>query len=77
MSDIVAQAVFNYLTPITVVVAMFVPSLWVSGAAGVTVAMIGVIAYINVQPNSQIVAAWLIAQVCIALATNFIRRKAA
>ena len=75
MADIIANALFNYLTLITIGIAMLVPSLWVSAAAGVSIAMIGVIALSQYQPDSQIVAAWLIAQVSIACATNFVRRS--
>jgi hypothetical protein len=72
--DAIADAVANYLTLITVAVSLLVPSLWISAAAGVTVAMIGVIAFSHAHPGSQVVAAWLIAQVATACITNFIRR---
>jgi hypothetical protein len=71
----VIEALFSYLTPVTILVAMFVPSLWVAGAAGVAVAMIGVLAFTTGQPNSSIVAGWMISQVAVALITNLIRRK--
>jgi hypothetical protein len=74
MIDAIANAVANYLTLITVAVSLLVPSLWISAAAGVTVAMIGVIAFTHTQPSSQVVAAWLIAQVATACITNFLRR---
>lgn len=76
MIDAIAEAVFNFLTPITIVVALLVPSLWLSAAAGVSMAMIVVIALGHGQSGSQVVAAWLIGQVATAVTVNFISRKA-
>ena len=76
MVDAVAEAVLNYLTPVTMVAALLVPSVWISAAVGVIVAMIGVIGFSHGQPNSKIVAAWLIGQVATAIATHVIARKA-
>ena len=73
--DAIATALFSYLTPVTIVIALFVPSLWISGAVGVVIAMTGVLAFTPGQPNSQIVAGWLISQVAVALIINLIRRK--
>jgi len=75
VSELFASAVLNYLTPITVVVAMLLPSLWASGAVGATVAIIGVVYYSGIQPDSQIVAAWMIAQCGIAVGINLLRRR--
>jgi hypothetical protein len=72
----VLEALFSYLTPVTIVVSVFVPSLWISGAVGVAVAMIGVIAFTPGQPDSAIVAGWMISQVVVALLANLIGRKA-
>lgn len=76
MVDEIAEAVLSYLTPITMIAALIVPSVWIAAAAAVTVAMIGVIGFSDGQPNSSIVAAWLIAQVATGVATHFIARKA-
>ncbi|MPY76679.1 MAG: hypothetical protein GEU87_20785 [Alphaproteobacteria bacterium] len=76
MIDTIAGAVFNYLTPITVLVALFVPSVWIAAAAGMSVAMIGVIGFTHGQPTSQVVAAWLIGQVCTGILAHVIGRKA-
>jgi hypothetical protein len=70
------DALFSFLTPVTIVVALFLPSLWVSGAVGVVVGMIGVIAFTHGQPGSEHVAAWLVSQVSVAILANLIRRKA-
>lgn len=75
MSDVFAEALLNYLTPVTMLVVLFLPSLWASAAVGVTAAMVGVIFYVDVQPNSQLVAAWLIAQTAIALGTSLMRKS--
>jgi hypothetical protein len=75
MTGVFAAAVMNYLTLVTVVVCMFLPSLWVSAGVGVTVAMIGVLFYVGVEPNSQIVGSWLVAQTLVALATNLMRKS--
>lgn len=76
MIDTIAGAVFNYLTPITILVAVFVPSVWIAGAAGMSVAMIGVIGLTPGQPSSQVVASWLIGQVGAGLIAHWIGRKA-
>lgn len=76
MMEAIIPAVFNFLTPISIIVGLLVPSLWISAAVGVSVAMIGVIAFTHGQPNSQIAAAWLIGQVAAAVTANFFRRKA-
>ena len=76
MVDEIAEAVLSYLTPITMIAALLVPSVWIAAAAAVTVAMIGVIGFSHGQPNSTIVAAWLIAQVAMGIATHLIARKA-
>ena len=75
MSEVFAEALLNYLTPITMLVVLFVPSLWAAAAVGVTVAMVGVIFYVDVQPSSHLVGAWLIAQTAIALGTSLMRKK--
>jgi len=75
MSEIFAEAVVNYLTLVTVVIALFLPGLWASAAVGVTVAMFGVFFYVGVEPNSQIVGSWLVAQSAIAAGTNLLRKK--
>lgn len=76
MIDAIAEAVFNYLTPITVLVALFVPSVWIAAAAGMSVAMIGVIGFTHGQPAAQVVAAWLIGQVGAGILAHVIGRKA-
>jgi hypothetical protein len=76
MVDAIVEAVLSYLTPITMIAALIVPSVWISAAVAVTVAMIGVIGFSHGQPNSKIVAAWLIGQVATGIATHFIARKA-
>ena len=76
MVDEIVEAVFNYLTPVTMVAAVVVPSVWIAAAGAVTVAMIGVIGFSHGQPNSKIVAAWLIGQVLTGVATHLIARKA-
>jgi hypothetical protein len=76
MVDEIVEAVLSYLTPITMVGALLVPSVWISAAVAVTVAMIGVIGFSHGQPNSKIVAAWLIGQVVTGIATHLIARKA-
>jgi len=74
--EAVIEALFNYVTPFTIVIALFLPSLWMSGALGVVMAMIGVIVLSEGQPTSEVVAGWLIAQTAIALLANLLRRKA-
>lgn len=73
MGDYIVGSLFNFLTPITIITALLVPSVWIAAAVGVTVAMIGVIV-LTPHPDSQVVAAWLIAQVIAATAANFFRR---
>ena len=72
----VIEALFNYVTPFTIVVSLFLPSLWMSAALGVVMAMFGVIVLTDLQPNSTIVAGWLIAQTVAAVLSNLLRRKA-
>ena len=72
----VIEALFNYVTPVTIVVCIFLPSLWASAAVGVVMAMIGVIALSTGTPNSEIVAGWLIAQTGVAVLANLLKRKA-
>lgn len=72
----VIEALFNYVTPFTIVISLFLPSLWMSAAVGVVMAMIGVIVLSQGQPNSEIVAGWLIAQTAVAVLANLLRRKA-
>lgn len=74
--DAVIEALFSYLTPVTILVALFVPSLWVAGAAGIAVAMIGVLVFTPGEPNSTNMAGWMISQVAVGLIANLIRRKA-
>ena len=74
MLDAVGAAVFNYLTLVTVVVALFVPSIWTAAATGMTVAMIGIVALVHADPGSWVVAAWIIGQVGTAIAANLMRR---
>jgi hypothetical protein len=76
MVEIVIAAVFNYLTLITIVVALLVPSVWISAAAGMSVAMIGVIWLTNGPPPSEIVASWLIGQEAVAIGAHFFGRFA-
>lgn len=76
MGDDIVDAVLNYLTPITMAAALLVPSVWIAAAAAVTVAMIGVIGFSHGQPNSTVVAAWLIGQVGTGILTHAIARKA-
>lgn len=70
------EALFNYVTPVTIVIALFLPSLWMSAAVGVVMAMIGVIVLSTETPNSEMVAGWLIAQTAVAVLANLLRRKA-
>lgn len=74
--DSVIEALFNYVTPFTIVICIFLPSLWASAAVGVVMAMIGVIALSPETPNSEIVAGWLIAQTGVAVLANLLKRKA-
>jgi hypothetical protein len=76
MVDEIVEAVLNYLTPVTMLAAVLVPSVWITAAAAVTVAMIGVIGFSHGQPNSTIVAAWLIGQVATGIATHLVAKKA-
>ena len=75
MTEVFANAVINYLTPVTVIIALFLPSLWASAGVGITVAMLGVLFYVSVEPNSQLVGAWLVAQTAIALGTTLFRKS--
>lgn len=74
MFGAVGSALFSYLTPITIVAALFVPSIWVAAAAGMTVAVIGIVALAHAPPDSQVVAGWIIGQVGTALAIHLMRR---
>ncbi len=73
--EVFLQSLATILTPVTVVIALVVPSLWIAAAVGVVMAMIGVIAFSTGKPESHLVAAWLIGQVSVAIIANFIRRK--
>lgn len=70
------EALFNYVTPFTIVICIFLPSLWASAAVGVVMAMIGVIVLSPETPNSEVVAGWLIAQTAVAVLANMLKRKA-
>lgn len=71
-----APAVLNFITPVTAIVAAFVPSLWIAGAVGVVAAMVGVIVFSPDQPDANMMAAWLIGQAAVAVGANVIGRKA-
>lgn len=71
-----APAVFNFITPVTAIVAAFVPSLWIAGAVGTVAAMVGVIVFSPDQPDANLMAAWLIGQTVVAVGANVIARNA-
>lgn len=74
--DSAIEALFNYVTPITIAVCILLPSIWAAAAIGVVMAMIGVIGLSTGTPSSEIVAGWLIAQTGVAVLTTTIKRKA-
>lgn len=75
MTDEIMKALFSYLSLLTIFGAMFVPSVFISAALGVSVGMIGAVALNGGQSDSQIVIAWLIAQTGVAVIITFISRR--
>lgn len=75
MVDEIIKALFSYLTPLTIIAALFIPSVYIAAALGVVVGMVGAFALNGGQPDQQVVAAWLIAQAGAAVATTLIYRK--